>query len=96
MCLLNDPGRGTGWYGGVKCDSELPVPKTDEYAVNALATLELAERAGSPDAKGRLFRLAEGWLDLADRAEKRRSVRTPTGLDHPVVTARLGDEHTDP
>ena len=72
------------------------MPKTDEYAVNALETLELAERAGSPDAKQRLLRLAEGWLDLADRAQKRqRSKRTRKGLNHPLVKARLGDEHTD-
>ena len=73
------------------------MPKTDEYAANALAMLELAERAGNPDAKRRLLRLAEGWLYLADRAQKRRrSKRTRNGLEHPLVKARLGDEHTDP
>ena len=70
--------------------------KTDEYAVNALAMLELAERAGNPDAKRRLLRLAEGWLDLADRAQnRRRCKRMRKGLDHPLVNAKLGDEHTD-
>ena len=72
------------------------MPKTDEYAVNALETLELAERAGNPDAKRRLLRLAEGWLDLADRAQnRRRCKRMRKGLDHPLVNAKLGDEHTD-
>ena len=72
------------------------MPKTDEYAVNALGTVELAERTGSPDAKRRLLRLAEGWLDLADRAQnRRRCKRMRKGLDHPLVNAKLGDEHTD-
>jgi len=97
MCLLGTPGRGAGWYGGAKCDSELPVSKTDEYTANALASVELAERASSLEAKRRLLRMAEGWLDLAYRSQNRgRSNHTRKGLDHPLVKAKLGDEHTDP
>jgi|SRR6516165_7624631 hypothetical protein len=69
------------------------VAKTDEYTANALETLELAERTDSPSDKGRLLNLAERWLDLADRARKR--IRSERREIHPLIKAKLGDDHTD-
>jgi hypothetical protein len=69
------------------------VAKTDEYTGCALETLELAERTSSPIHKRRLLKLAERWLDLADRARKR--VRSERREIHPLLKAKLGDDHTD-
>ena len=44
--------------------------KEDEYRANAAETVELANRAPATADKGRLLRLAEKWLDLADRARR--------------------------
>jgi hypothetical protein len=70
------------------------VSKADEYVTDALASLELAERVTSAVEKRRLLKLAERWLDLADRVQERlRSKRKVS--DHPLVKERLGDDHTD-
>jgi hypothetical protein len=42
--------------------------KEDDYRRNAADTVQLAQRASSSEDKGRLLKLAEAWLDLADRA----------------------------
>jgi len=65
--------------------------KTDEYLDNAAETVDLANRASSCADKSRLLRLAEKWLDLAERASRlvRRS-KSPVG-EHPLVTRVLGD-----
>jgi len=58
--------------------------KEDDYRSNAAETMQLAQRASSSD-KGRLLKLAEAWLDLADRARKAaRNLRRPMIL-HPLV-----------
>ena len=65
--------------------------KTEEYLDNAAETVDLANRASSSADKSRLLRLAEKWLDLAERASQLvgRS-RSPVG-EHPLVTRVLGD-----
>ena len=70
--------------------------KTDEYLDNAAETVDLANRASSCADKSRLLRLAEKWLDLAERASRlvRRS-RSPVG-EHPLVTRVLGDVGVEP
>jgi len=54
----------------------------------------MAEHATSADQKRRLLRVAEGWLDLANRSQKRRSSPATDSDDHPMVKAKLGDRHT--
>lgn len=73
-----------------------PMSKTEEYLDNAAETVELANRASSSVDKGRLLRLAEKWLDLAERASQlvRRS-KPPVG-EHPLVTKVLGSEGREP
>jgi hypothetical protein len=67
--------------------------KTDEYTANALASLELADQVSSAIAKRRLLRLAEAWLDLADRARKRGSEHSRRLPEHSLIKAKLGDDH---
>jgi hypothetical protein len=54
--------------------------KTTEYRDNAAEVMDLANRAGTVDDKGRLLALAQKWLALADR-----STRFASGepQDHP-------------
>ncbi len=56
-----------------------PVSKEDDYRQNAAETMQIAQRASSISDKGRLLKLVEAWLDLADRAHKaaRRSNLRP-------------------
>jgi hypothetical protein len=68
--------------------------KEDESIANALMLLEIAEHATAPDRR-RLLRVAEGWLDLVDRIQKRRRQSCRNAPDHPLVKAKLGDEHMD-
>lgn len=44
--------------------------KRDEDRHAAATTIDLAKRAATSDAKGRLLALAVKWLDLADRAQR--------------------------
>ena len=78
-----------------KCDSGLPVSKTDEYIAYALALLDIADQATSAVQKGRLLTVAEGWLDLVERLQKRRSSPTDCSDEHPLIKAKLGDKHAD-
>jgi hypothetical protein len=64
--------------------------KEDDYRHNAAETLELANKSTSAD-KGRLLRLAEKWLDLADRAHRPRRSSRQFG-EHPLVKKTLGDD----
>jgi hypothetical protein len=66
--------------------------KDAEYRRNAARTIDLASRAGTCDDKGRLLRMAEKWLDLADRT--RRNARAPAGRirEHPLVRFALGSD----
>jgi hypothetical protein len=63
-----------------------------KYVANALAAL--AERNTSPINKRRLLRLADGWLDLAERAQKVLTKSSSKVPEHPLERAKLGDEHT--
>jgi len=66
--------------------------KEDDYRRNAADTIELAHRASSSWDKGRLLRLAEAWLDLADRAHRTaRNMRSPM-IVHPLVEEKI-DRH---
>lgn len=69
--------------------------KDEEYIANAVFSLELAGRTVRSADRQRLLRLAEGWLNLADRAQKRLRSKRGKVPDHPLVKAKLGDEHTD-
>jgi hypothetical protein len=63
--------------------------KEDDYRRNAADTMQLAHRASSNEDKGRLVRLAEAWLDLADRARRTaKRLRRPL-LVHPLVQKKL-------
>jgi hypothetical protein len=64
--------------------------KRDDYRDNAAELMRLAENAKSPEEKGHLVMLAEGWVELADKTEKdSRRPRQPTIL-HPLVQRKLG------
>ena len=63
--------------------------KENEYRRNAADTMQLAQRASSNEDKGRLLKLAEAWLNLADRAcITARRLRRPSVL-HPLVRKKL-------
>jgi hypothetical protein len=67
--------------------------KEDDYRRNAADTIQVAHRASSSWDKGRLLKLAEAWLDLADRAHRpARNLRGPT-IVHPLVEEKI-DRHT--
>jgi hypothetical protein len=68
--------------------------KQDDYRRNAADTMQLAQRASSSEDKGRRLKLAEAWLDLADRARgTARRLRRPSSL-HPLVREKL-DRYLD-
>jgi hypothetical protein len=63
--------------------------KENDYRRNAVDTMQLAQRASSNEDKGRLLKLAEAWLNLADRAcSTARRLRRPSVL-HPLVRKKL-------
>jgi hypothetical protein len=64
--------------------------KEHDYRRNAADTMQLAQRVSSSEDKGRLLKLAEAWLDLADRAR-----RTATRLRHPSVLHPLIQKKLD-
>jgi hypothetical protein len=66
--------------------------KADEYRNNAVESYALAQKVSSSADKGRLLKLAEKWLDLAERSGRR--AKHPV-VEHPLVAATLGDEHSD-
>jgi hypothetical protein len=45
--------------------------KAKEYRAQAAAALKLADRSDDDDFKATILRVAQGWLKLAERAEKR-------------------------
>jgi hypothetical protein len=72
--------------------------KEDDYRKNAAETVELANRAISSADKSRLLRLAENWLDLADRAARltrRFGPRQEPDLrpEHPLVRKTFDHLH---
>ena len=63
--------------------------KEENYRRNAADSVQLAQRAGSTADKGRLLKLAEAWLDLADRAHSApKRLRAPTIL-HPLIQKKM-------
>jgi len=55
--------------------------KEDEYMQSAAEAMELVRRASSNADKGRLLKLAQAWIDLADRAhDAARRFRRPKSL----------------
>ncbi len=68
--------------------------KENEYRKNAAETMHLVQRVSSTEDKSRLLKLAEAWLDLADRARKiGHRVTRPSDL-HPLVRDKL-DRYVD-
>ena len=65
------------------------VIKQDEYRQFALHCLELANTAARAD-RAHLLRMAEAWLDLADRATRRPRREAIAPGDHPLVRRTLG------
>jgi hypothetical protein len=45
--------------------------KAKEYRANAAGAMKLAARSDDDDFKATILRVAQGWLELAERAEKR-------------------------
>lgn len=67
--------------------------KEDDYRRKAAETIQLAQRASSSADKSRLLKLAESWLDLADRARRvARNLGRPASL-HPLIREKL-DRYT--
>jgi hypothetical protein len=63
--------------------------KGDDYRDNAAELMRLAEHARSPEEKTHLVTLAEGWVELAEKADKdNRRPRQPTIL-HPLVERKF-------
>ena len=66
------------------------IRKEYEYRRNAIASLELARRAGSPADKAHLLKLAEAWLDLANLTYRQSGQRVRKIGEHPLIRAKLG------
>jgi hypothetical protein len=71
------------------------VSKESEYLDNAAETLDLAKRVSSSPGKGRLLRLAEKWVDLADRVGRLSRCEDPETRLHPLVAQRLRNPRPD-
>jgi hypothetical protein len=68
--------------------------KQDDYLQSAADAMELVRRAPSNEDKGRLLKLAQAWVDLADRARKAaRRIRKPF-LAEPLEPSKL-ERHPD-
>lgn len=61
-----------------------------DYRENAAETFELANRASTMPDKGRLLRLADRWLDLADRAQRLANHLDSVSSEHPLIRQKLG------
>jgi hypothetical protein len=59
----------------------------EDYVQNAADSMHLAHRAGSTADKGRLLKLAEAWLDLAERAHT--GDRRRPAILHPLIERKL-------
>jgi hypothetical protein len=66
--------------------------KADDYRHSAAETMQLARRVASSEDKGRLLKLAERWMDLADRARRVAYRRRSPNETHPLVREKL-DRH---
>jgi hypothetical protein len=66
--------------------------KEDAYREKAAQALRLAQHTSSSSDKTHLVRLAEGWVELADKAhDDAKRPRRPTIL-HPLVQKKLGGD----
>lgn len=63
----------------------------DEYRRYAADLLALAGKQSSRADKSHLLRVAEAWLDLADRTAGRMKKLSAT-VDHPLVEQALGPD----
>jgi hypothetical protein len=68
--------------------------KETDYLENAAETMQLAQRVSSTEDRGRLLRLAEAWLDLADRARQVSRRLRKSGPVHPLIEQTF-DPHPD-
>jgi hypothetical protein len=76
-------------WGCTYAQFKVPIMTQEDDVQNAADSMHLAHRAGSTADKGRLLKLAEAWLDLAERAHSRdRNLRRPTIL-HPLIERKL-------
>lgn len=71
-----------------------PMTKDDDYRKNAAETVQLAQRAVSTSDKVRLLRLAEAWLDLADRTRRVKPNLRGQKYLHPLIREKL-DRYVD-
>ena len=62
-----------------------------EYREYAAESIKLASKQPNKAEKGRLLRMAEAWLSLADRAAKSVKKRRAT-VEHPLVEQVLGPD----
>jgi hypothetical protein len=62
--------------------------KEDDYLESAAEVVRLAQHASSSSDKSRLLKLAEGWVDLAERAHNSDRRREPVIL-HPLVEKKM-------
>jgi hypothetical protein len=73
-----------------------PMAKQDDYRNKAAETVNLANRAATSIAKGRLLALAEKWLDLADRANWVAIHGIGRiGPTHPLIRSKLPDRRPE-
>jgi hypothetical protein len=64
--------------------------KGHDYRHNAAELMRLAENAKSPEERVHLVTLAEGWVELAEKADKdNRRPRQPVIL-HPLIERKFG------
>ena len=69
--------------------------KEQDYRVTAAEIVDLAHKATAALDKRRLLRLAEKWLDLAERSE-RLATRPQCQIDeHPLVRKMLGSNQAE-
>ena len=70
--------------------------EADKYSKCAVDALELAKQVSSEEAKMRLLRLAEAWLDLADSADALGAADQSGKLVklHPLIKRKL-DQYLD-
>jgi hypothetical protein len=74
---------------GQKCQVPSSMTKEADYRNNAAEMVQFAQRASSSADKRRLLRMAEAWLDLADRAYNAMRRSRKPGVLHPLVREKI-------
>jgi hypothetical protein len=64
--------------------------KEDDYRLNAVELMRMAEHAGSPAERARLVALAERWIELAGKAHEDNQRDTEPTILHPLVQKKMG------